>query len=282
MMKSSKSLFSIFFGVFSSFANGMPGATGPFVGKNISSVCSDIIKTDATFYTVNSDGVITGNSIDAGSIYEKNIKLSADDVLIDTNHTLVINRTGHVKFDVPDMKFNRVKSICPRTSEFGATYNPSTRSANVGKYSAKIPVWASVADEAQIEGNIQLSVDIFSPKIALESSSNTLSDAADFFSSKASKLILKFKNVGSYPLAISGLVRKTAGSDWYSIDTNSCNNPSVAPQESCNIIFRRLSAPAKKVGYRDELDITSNYKLGYPALLINWSATKPEIEFAWH
>lgn len=248
-------------------------------GKKLIDVCENISKGDAKYFVVDKEGVITNKVMAVGDVYEIDIKLLADDVTINTNHRLVVNRKGLMAISSPDLKGIAIKPTCPRTSEFKIFYNMSTRASVIGKYNENIHLSVDPPEGGVIDEKIKYSANIISPEIVWDESPNASIDARDFFIGKRSTFVLKLKNVGIADLIVKELKILTPKS-WYSIDAKACNTPPVAPQASCDIVFNRIATPINKEGSKDGIEILSNFKLAYPGFGILWSTKKTEIEFS--
>lgn len=250
-----------------------------FTGKKLIDVCANILKGDIKYFVVDKDGVITNNVMAVGDVYEKNIKLSRDDVSIDTNHRLVVNLKDGVVITSPDLKEVAITPTCPKTSEFKLFYQVSTRASAAGKDSGNILLSVDRPDGGQVDGRIKFSANIISPEIIWDESPNASLEARDFFLGKRSKFILKLKNVGTAELIVNELKISNPKS-WYSIDAKACHMPPVLPQASCDIVFNRITTPVNGDGSKDGIEILSNFKLAYPGFGILWSIKKTEIEFS--
>lgn len=249
-----------------------------FIGKKLTNVCTNILKGDIKYIVVDREGAITNKMMAVGDVYETDIKLSGDEVTINTNHRLVVNRKDGVTIYSTDLKGIAIKPTCPKTSEFKLVYEMSTRASASGKYSENIPLSVDRLDDYEVGGEIKYSANILSPEIVWEESPNASLDARDFFIGKRSKFVLKLKNVGTAELIIKEL-KILSPNSWYSIDTKACNTPPVPPQASCDIVFNRIATPINKEGSKDGIKILSNFKLAYPGFGILWSTKKTEIEF---
>jgi hypothetical protein len=262
-----------------------------FIGEKLTDICKSIIGKKTQYFLVAPTGVVAKKTIDRGDVYEKDISLSVDDVLIDTKYRIVVNRIGLTSPDAPDFHFVEVNPTCPRTSEFQLVYAPSTKSSGFGKQDDDLQLSIEGPDQdIQFKADYKFLANIFSPKIDwLESSSIDIArnlkelsspEATEFFQGKRGRFVLKLSNSGNAPLIVTDLTRKSANSRWYAIDAKSCHSPSVAPQGTCDIVFTRLANPQSEAELTDDLDIQSNYKMGYPGFGIHWSTKKTVIDFA--